>query len=175
MDLQEFEHLWSMRGNQRPEILDMLEKQRQSCPQCRAYASGGNQIRSILQELGNLHAPDNFAYRMRVYAGNHKDDKPSFLDVPVLRWSSLALGVTTGAALFFFTVGSLNQPSKMTLQESIELNNSPSQPVAATLNDSAAENRVDLAEGLDDSTSPTNQQEWGGSPIWKTSTVSTER
>ncbi|MDP8205855.1 MAG: hypothetical protein P9L92_04250 [Candidatus Electryonea clarkiae] len=109
MDLHEFEELWQKRHSLSPELMTELEKNKAESSHCRAFAETGNEIRQFLQEIPEVQASDNFAYRMRIYAQNHKNESVSFFEHPSARWTSVSIGIATGALLLMINTVPLNQ------------------------------------------------------------------
>ena len=105
MDVQEFEKYWPERNTLAPELQTEIETKRNSCPDCKAYSAGGDQIRDVLRSLHEVNAPDNFAYKMRVYAANHKDETVPLLERPIFKWTSMSVGLAAGAMALFVFMG----------------------------------------------------------------------
>ncbi|HEB83848.1 MAG TPA: hypothetical protein ENI92_02475 [Bacteroidetes bacterium] len=105
MELSEFERLWPQRDSLNEDLRNVLEEAKNEDPLCRAFADGGDTIRSLLAEMEAVEAPANFAYRMGVYARNHvRVDRP-WLDRPWLRWGTVSAGVVAGAMLILLNTG----------------------------------------------------------------------
>jgi len=109
MDLHEFEELWQKRHSLSPELMNELEKNKTESSHCRAFAETGDEIRRFLQEIPEVQASDNFAYRMRIYAQNHKNESVSLFEHPSARWTSVSIGIATGALLLMINTVPLNQ------------------------------------------------------------------
>ncbi|MBZ0263303.1 hypothetical protein K8I28_01430 [bacterium] len=175
MDLQKFEKLWPIRTELPQELQAELASKRQSCPDCEAFASGGDTIRNLLQDMGEERAADNFAYKMRVYASNHKGEELShrMSERPGFRWGSLGLGVATGAAILFFSFGVPNSD----IQNSSVTNlgdATGSEPEMQVADQDVA---TDLDESFaiqeDDSLNETKSRDTYNSSEWQMRTVST--
>lgn len=169
MDVNEFENRWSQRNRLSPSELQELEEAAAKDAQCRDYVSDGEFIRSLLLENCQEKAPDNFAYRMRIYAANHKHEHARALDRPLFRWGSLLVGATTAVAAVVLSVGPLPQSGTQ------QMAGNPSQKAQpVVMEEPLADTTLNLAVQEDDSLLVRDPAK-PPSGDWRAQTVSTER
>jgi len=121
MKLHEFENLWAQRETLEPEERKSLEQFAKSDKHARAFVEGGFRVRDVLSGLEGEKAAGDFAWKMRVYAANHKDESERagaenggwlrWLTIPTgpqagtLRWSAVSAGLVAGAMLVLIAFG----------------------------------------------------------------------
>lgn len=107
MKLHEFENLWTRRHELTPEQRTELENFARTDRFARAFVKKGEAVRSLMQGIEGQRAPEGFAYRMRVYAANHKDESVPMpaQRVAWLRWPAMSMGLVAGAMLVLFAFG----------------------------------------------------------------------
>jgi hypothetical protein len=107
MKLHDFENLWARRSELPPQQRAELEHFARSDRFARAFVQKGESIRNLMRGLEGERAPEGFAYRMRVYAANHRDENAP---VPAgriawLRWPAMSMGLVAGVMLVLFAFG----------------------------------------------------------------------
>ncbi len=118
MDLNEFERLWPDRHELNDSIREELELQAKNNKESRDFVENGDWIRGLCKEIPEEDAPSDFSYKMRVFAENNPEtgetnQKSSrfggFFGIknisPVLKWSSVTVGIATGALMVMLIVG----------------------------------------------------------------------
>jgi hypothetical protein len=109
MDLERFEELWSQRDQLDDSVRVELEQMAKSDPNCKAFAEGGDWVRSMLLDVEPEKAPADFPYRMRVYAANHSDSTPPPAEKSWLRWPVITAGAAAGVAVMVLTLSPILQ------------------------------------------------------------------
>ncbi len=109
MDLERFEELWSQRDQLEDSVRAELEQMAKSDPNCKAFAEGGDWVRSMLLEIEPEEAPADFPYRMRVYAANHSESVPPQAEKSWLRWPVITVGAAAGVAVMVLTLSPILQ------------------------------------------------------------------
>ncbi|MFH0881471.1 MAG: hypothetical protein V2A56_00635 [bacterium] len=183
MKLHEFENLWARREELSPQQRAELERFAQSDRFARSFVQKGESVRSLMRGFEGERAPEGFAYRMRVYAANHRDES---VPVPVdrrawLRWPAMSMGLVAGAMLVLFAFGPMlgkhgQVPSAgMAEDQANQVNAAPEVekglPETAVAQDDLAENSDSLsAQERTQDRGPRAQESL---PDWDLHTVST--
>ncbi len=112
MDLNRFEELWPQRGRLEPETRLELERLSERDKHCRAFTRTGVEVRQVCLSIPPEKAPENFSYRMRVYAENHLEEHEGVAPTPrgIWRWATVTTGVVTGAVVMFLALSPLRDP-----------------------------------------------------------------
>ncbi len=183
MRLHEFENLWARREELTPQQREELDHFLQQDRFARAFVRREGRLRKLLNGIEGETAPDGFAYRMRVYAANHRDE-----DQPIpsernawLRWPAVSMGFVAGALVVFFAFGPmLSQNSGVPTRGVAERESA--QGVSASETEGTAPAAVvseeDLAENSDSLAAKERTQDRGpraqeSMPDWNLHTVST--
>lgn len=167
MDLETFEQLWRSRDQVDGDTRAELERMVQSNPQCAAFAEGGDWVRDMLQDMGELKAPADFSYRMRVYAANHPETEDPTPSRGWLRWPVVTVGAAAGVTAMFMAFGPLVEGDMRTLGL-VGAENTPEVRAAST----PAVDSDQLAESAD-STRTDSSRSITSQPDWDMRTVGT--
>ena len=114
MKQHEFERLWRERDQLDAEARARLDEEVGRNRHARSFSEGGDKIRDILLAMNDEKAPENFAYRMGIYAKNHLEPETSVASRPWFRLSAVTAGLASGALLMMLMIGgpeSLTVPS----------------------------------------------------------------
>lgn len=105
MNLETFEDLWLKRDQLDTQQREELEKWKSSHNDGKNYAETGWWVRSLLKDIPMEKAPNDFAYRMRVYAANHPESIRPEPERSWLRWPVVTVGAAAGVTAAFLAFG----------------------------------------------------------------------